>query len=383
MRIGIGTYFMQGNEACVEAAIFAGASFFAGYPITPSTEIAEGLARRLPEEGGMFLQMEDELASIAAVIGASWTGAKALTATSGPGFSLMQENIGYAAMTETPLVIVDVMRGGPSTGMPTRASQGDVMQARHGSHGDYGIIALAPSNVQEMFDLTVQAFNFTERYRVPVILLSDAEVGHMRGKLSVRHIDVHNRKVRGPPVLHDGFAYDDSLIPPFPMFGKGNRVHVTGLTHDHSGYPSNDPSVQEELVTRLEEKLLRNREDICLYEVVNPDAERFIIAYGSPSLSALQVAREDPAIGVLRLQTLWPLAEEAIAEVAQKAEDLVMLEMNRGQLFPEVQRLALLNGCRKARLLSKVNGHVHSPREILSFLNGGERRGVLRPVSKG
>ncbi len=372
MRLEEGDYFLQGNEACVEGAIAAGIGFFAGYPITPSTEIAEGFAERLPQENSIFIQMEDELASIAAIIGASWTGKKSMTATSGPGFSLMQENLGYAAMTETPIVIVNVMRGGPSTGLPTKPSQGDVLQARHGSHGDYQTIVLAPSNVQDMFDLTVRAFNLSEKYRVPTILLSDAEVGHMRGKLTVpEKIEVIDRKERTDKVWHDGFAYDDSLVPKFPTFGKGFRVHVTGLSHDISGYPRDDYDVHEELIHRLIEKVTNGREDICETKEWNREAGRFIIAYGSPVMSCKKLVTEDESIGLLQLLTIWPLPEERIRGVARKADEIVVLEMNMGQIFPDIERLACKEGCDNVRLFSKVGGEVHTPSEVAEFLEGG------------
>lgn len=369
MNLKEGNYFLQGNEACVRGALAAGLKFFAGYPITPSTEIAEGLAKSLPRHGGIFIQMEDELASIATIIGSSWTGAKSMTATSGPGFSLMQENIGYAAMTETPIVIVNVMRGGPSTGLPTMPSQGDVMQARYGSHGDYQIIALAPASIQEMFDLTVEGFNMSEAYRVPTIILADAEVGHMRGKLKIpASINVVDRRIRKDPVWHDGFAYDESLVPEFPVFGKGFRVHVTGLSHDISGYPRTDIDVHEELVVRLREKIMRAKDRICLSRVFNPDAERFIVCYGSPTLAAKEIANKNGSIGLLQLQTVWPLPEDAIRKVASQAKEIVVLEMNLGQIFLEIQRIACQEGCRNVRLLSKVGGEVHRPREIDHFL---------------
>lgn len=372
MRLPEGTYFLQGNEACAEGAIAAGLRFFAGYPITPSTEIAERLALRLPEEGGIFIQMEDEIASISAVIGASWVGAKAMTATSGPGFSLMQESIGYAAMTETPLVIVNVMRGGPSTGLPTLPSQGDVMQAKFGSHGDYEIIALAPATVQDMFDMTIQAFNLSEEYRVPVIILSDAEVGHMRGKVKVpEKLEVINRKIRTDKVWHDGFAYDESLIPSFPVFGKGSRVHVTGLSHDIAGYPRNDPEVHQELVIRLSEKILKNRDRICSSQIFNENAERFIVAYGSPALAAREVIRSNGSVGLLQLKTIWPTPEKQIIKIARQATEIIVLEMNLGQIYREIQRIACTAGCTKVRLFSKLGGVFHTPKEIAMFLKGG------------
>jgi 2-oxoglutarate ferredoxin oxidoreductase subunit alpha len=369
LKLKEGNYFIQGNEACVKGALAAGLKFFAGYPITPSTEIAESLAKNLHRYGGIFIQMEDELASSAAIIGSSWTGAKSMTATSGPGFSLMQENIGYAAMTETPIVIINVMRGGPSTGLPTMPSQGDVMQARYGSHGDYQIIALAPANIQEMFELTVEGFNLSEIYRVPTIILADAEVGHMRGKLKIpANINVVDRKIRKDPVWHDGFAYDESLVPEFPVFGKGFRVHVTGLSHDISGYPRTDVDVHEELVIRLSEKITKAKDRICMSRLFNPDAERFIVCYGSPTLAAKEVINHKGSVGLLQLQTVWPLPEDEIREIASRAKEIVVLEMNLGQLFPEIQRIACQAGCHKVRLLSKVGGEVHNPREISHFL---------------
>ena len=372
MRLPPGTHFMQGNEACVEAALWAGLTFYAGYPITPSTEIAEGLAMRMPEEGGAFLQMEDEIASISAIIGASWAGVKAMTATSGPGFSLMQESIGYAAMTETPIVIVDVMRGGPSTGMPTSVGQGDVMQAKYGSHGDYPVIALAPSSVQDMFDLTIRAFNLSEKYRVPTILLSDAEVGHMRGKFLVpRHIEIVDRRVRTDKVWHDGFAYDESLVPRMPIFGKGFRVHVTGLSHDIAGYPTNDTEVNEELVRRLQDKVDRHSQDICSLVAHRPGSKHMLVAYGSPSLAAWEAMMENEDFGLVDLKTLWPFPHKLLAEALSGCLDVVMVELNLGQVFREVQRVACDIGCGKPRLFSKVGGDVPKPSEISSFVRGG------------
>ena len=271
--MGPGNYFMQGNEACAEAALAAGCRFYAGYPITPSTEIMELMARRLPELGGVFVQMEDEIASIAAAIGASWTGRKAMTATSGPGFSLMQENIGYAAMTETPVVIVDSQRGGPATGQPTMVAQGDVMQARFGAHGDYEIIVLAPGTPQEMFDLTLHAFNLSEEYRTPVIVLADAETSHMRGKVVVEGLRIIDRKTFPEGHVAEPFRADEALVPQFPVFGRKHRVHVTGLTHDTRGYPiGTDPAVHAALVNRITGKIANNREKIGQ---VKPDFQRW------------------------------------------------------------------------------------------------------------
>ncbi|MGD1060126.1 MAG: 2-oxoacid:acceptor oxidoreductase subunit alpha [Methanomassiliicoccales archaeon] len=365
MKLPKGMHFMQGNEACVEGAIHSGMRFFAGYPITPSTEITEGLALRLPEEGGVFIQMEDELASISAVIGASWTGVKAMTATSGPGFSLMQESIGYASVTETPMVIVNAMRGGPSTGLPTMPAQGDVMQARYGSHGDYPIIALAAATVQDMFDLTIRSFNLTEKFRVPVILLTDAEVGHMRGKFVVPdRVEVFERLTRDDKVWHDGFAYDDSLVPRFPAFGRGSRVHVTGLSHDVAGYPRSEPDVHEDMVFRLMEKVSAHAAEICSVETFRPGSKTMIVTYGSPSLAAKDVLAGRDDVGLVDLKTIWPFPDALVREAIAESRRVLTVEMNLGQVHTEVRRIACDEGCKDIRLLSKVGGEVPTPSEI-------------------
>jgi len=275
--------FWQGNTACAEGALAAGCNFFGGYPITPSTEIAEHMAVKLPKKGGVFIQMEDEIASMASIIGASWTGARAMTATSGPGFSLMMENIGFAAMTETPCVVVNVQRGGPSTGQPTMSAQGDMMQVRFGSHGDYAVIALCPATVQEMYELTAKAFNLADKYRVPVFLMADETVGHMREKILIPDkVERTGRKafVPGTPPFR---ATDADLIPGFPQFGTGQHVHVTGLTHDERGYPcATNPKLHGALVQRLVDKIENARHDMADYDVINPDAEQVFVAYGRP-----------------------------------------------------------------------------------------------------
>lgn len=364
---------MQGNEASTEGAIDAGLRFFAGYPITPSTEIAERLVTRLPQVGGVFLQMEDELACISAIIGASWTGAKAMTATSGPGFSLMQESIGYAAMTETPIVVALVMRGGPSTGQPTRASQADIMQIKWGSHGDYQPLALAPYSVQECYALTIEAFNLSEKYRVPAVIVTDAEIAHMRGPVNFgEEIKVINRKELN--VVGKGGAYEvsDEVVPPFPTFGHGHKAFVTGMTHDPEGHIApEDGEIQAQLVKRLNDKILSNRKDICKVEVVNPDADRFVIAFGSAALAAKEIAMENSDIGLLRLKTVWPIPEEAIMKVAGRAETLLMVEMNMGQIFREVQRLACMCGCADVRLHSDLTGDPPRKSKILKALDRG------------
>ncbi|MGB7054315.1 MAG: 2-oxoacid:acceptor oxidoreductase subunit alpha, partial [bacterium] len=277
---------MTGNEACAEAALVAGMRFFAGYPITPSSEIAECLARRMPKEGGTFVQMEDEIASIAAVIGASLAGVKSMTATSGPGFSLMQENIGYAAMTEVPCVIVNVQRGGPSTGLPTLPSQADVMQARWGTHGDHPVIAVVPSTVRETYDWTIKAFNYAERFRVPVILLLDEIVGHINEKIVFprkEEIELVNREyTKKDPESYLPYEVTDSDIPPFAEFGAGYRYHVTGLSHDETGFPTSDPEKVDVLYRRLNRKIERYRSEIIRYKTAFlDDAEICVVAYGS------------------------------------------------------------------------------------------------------
>lgn len=366
MRTPPGEYFLQGNEACVEGAMTAGVRFFAGYPITPSTEIAEGLSHRLTGKNGVFLQMEDEIACISAVVGASWGGVKSMTATSGPGFSLMQEAIGYAAMSETPIVIVNVMRGGPSTGQPTRASQGDVMQTKYGSHGDYQVIAFAPASVQEMFDLTIDSFNYAEKYRVPAFLLSDAEVGHMRGLLKVPEtVNIVDRKEKGLKRPDEAYDVPDELVRPFPTFGKGHRTMVTGMTHtDTNRIEPEDTKVHTELVRRLSEKVLKNRKDINKWELMCPDSKTMIISYGSAALGAKEIAARDETVGLLRLKSLWPFPEEPVYEVAKKASRILVCEMNLGMMYWEIKRVALEAGCRNVELLSKIGGEPPTPSEV-------------------
>jgi len=354
--------FMQGNTACAEGALAAGCQFFGGYPITPSTEIAEHMALRLPKKGGVFIQMEDEIASIAAVIGASWTGARAMTATSGPGFSLMMENIGYAVMTETPCVVINIQRGGPSTGQPTMAAQGDMLQCRFGSHGDYSVIALAPASVQEMFDLTVESFNLAERFRVPVFLMADEIIGHMREKLIIPdHVPREERRplsAGSPP-----FRAGDDLLPGFPAFGQGFGVHVTGLTHDERGYPcATSPTVHEDLVTRLVKKIESARDRIASCEVTNPDAETVFISYGAPARTVEQVMhdlrRKD--IGHLRLKLVWPFAESMLARF-RHARTFIVPEMNLGQMSREIERHT---DC-LVITVPKLGGALHTPEELV------------------
>ena len=357
--------FMQGNAACAEGALAAGCRFFGGYPITPSTEIAETMARRLPKVGGVFISMEDELASIASVIGAAWTGARAMTATSGPGFSLMMENIGYAAMTETPCVIANVQRGGPSTGQPTRAAQGDMLQCRFGSHGDYSIIALSPNSVQEMFDLTVKAFDLADRFRVPTFLMADEIIGHMRERVTIPD----SVEATPPRPLAEGslpFAADDDGTPGFAPFGSGRAVHVTGLTHDERGYPdTTDPEAHDRLVRRLVTKVESARRAIADYEVVNPDAETVFVTYGAPSRTVEQVIHDHPdgSIGHLRLRLVWPFPEFALQEF-KNAKVFLMPELNLGQMVREVQR----HVDQPVIPIPKIGGELHTPAELVRAL---------------
>jgi 2-oxoglutarate ferredoxin oxidoreductase subunit alpha len=358
---------MQGNTACAEGALAAGCLFFAGYPITPSTEVAEHMAARLPKAKGVFVQMEDELASIAAVIGASWTGARAMTATSGPGFSLMMENIGYAAMTETPCVIVNIQRGGPSTGQPTLAAQGDMLQCRFGSHGDYSIIALSPASVQEMFELTAKAFSLSEQYRVPAFLMADEIVGHMRERLTIPDsVEVATRRKLEPGTLP--FRAADGDIPGFPAFGEGYGVHVTGLTHDERGYPAaTSPRTHERLVMRLVRKVESARKEVADYQVANPDAEQIFISYGAPTRTVHQVLHDRPGekIGHLRLRVVWPFPEFALSEFPE-AKAFLVPEMNLGQMAREIERHTDV----PVIPVPKLGGDLHTPAELGRALEG-------------
>ncbi|WP_207666021.1 2-oxoacid:acceptor oxidoreductase subunit alpha [Thermohalobacter berrensis] len=364
---------MQGNEACVEGAIAAGMRFFAGYPITPSTEIAEISAQRLPRVGGKFIQMEDEIGSMAAVIGASLTGLKAMTATSGPGFSLKQENIGYAAIAEVPCVIINVQRGGPSTGLPTSPAQGDIMQAKWGTHGDHPVIALSPSSVRETFDLTIKAFNYAEKYRVPVIMLMDEVIGHMREKVEIPNredLEVIDRK-KPTSGLVDYKPYrieDGELVPPMAEYGGEYRFHVTGLVHDETGFPSNTPKVAESLIKRLIKKIDDNKKDIFLYEEYKlEDAEIALISFGSTARSAksaVDMARaEGIKVGLFRPITIWPFLDTEIEQLAKKVNKIITVEMNLGQYAIEVERKA----CKYAHVdkYGKLNGELITPDEIL------------------
>jgi len=371
-----GRRFMSGDIACAEGALAVGCRFFAGYPITPATEIAEHMSRRLPEIDGSYIQMEDEIASMAAVIGASYAGVKSMTATSGPGFSLMQENIGLAVMTETPCVIVNVMRGGPSTGQPTMPGQQDVMQARWGSHGDYEIIALAPSSVQEMFDLTVEAFNLAETYRVPTFVLADEIVGHMWERVTIpdpETIKIVNRKKpkENPSSNFAPFKPEADLVPPMAIYGQGYHFHATGLTHDERGYPRTESvEAQTKLVQRLCNKIRMNRDKIIrVQQEMIEDAEVAVIAYGIAARAALSAVRKARAAGIkaglLRLVTLWPFPDEHVGRVAKNVKAIIVPEMNCGQIVREVERAAKET---PVTFLSKLGEEPHKPEEILDAM---------------
>ena len=362
--------FVQGNEACALGALKAGCTFFAGYPITPSTEIAEIMSQKLPQVGGHFVQMEDEIAAIGAIIGASWAGQKVVTATSGPGISLMQENIGYAVMTETPIVLINMQRGSPSTGQPTRSAQADMMQTRWGSHGDYETITLAPSSVQECFDYTVKAFNLAEKYRCPVFVMADEIVGHMREKITVpEKVEIIPRQM--PQKTDNYLPYDapENSTTPMPSFGQGYNIHVTGLTHDKRGYPStDDDQTHSQLVTRLCNKINKNREEIqdITYKYME-DAQTAVLSYGIPSRSALtavkQARQEGQKVGYIKLGTVWPFAEETLIKITQNTKRIIVPELNLGQVYLEVDRV--LGKQSKIELLPKIGGALHTPKEIL------------------
>ncbi|HBC91446.1 MAG TPA: 2-oxoacid:acceptor oxidoreductase subunit alpha [Pelotomaculum sp.] len=366
---------MQGNEAIVEGALSAGLRFFAGYPITPSTEISELLAARLPLYGGKFIQMEDEMASMAAIIGASLAGLKSLTATSGPGFSLKQENIGFASMAEVPCVVVNVQRHGPSTGIPTAPAQGDVMQARWGTHGDHSVIALCPASVQESYLLTVEAFNLSEKYRTPVILLTDEVIGHMRERVILPQPDqlkVIDRK-KPPAGLEKYYPYRPGKdgVPAVADFCDNYRFHVTGLVHDESGFPTTDADVAEKLIRRLNNKIMDNVDDIVLSESwLTQDADTIIVAYGAVSRSARKAIKEARLaglkVGLFRPITIWPFPEKEIDALSRQAHTMIVPEMNLGQLKLEVERAA--SGRSRVIGVNKVNGELITPGEILDTI---------------
>ncbi len=366
---------MQGNEACAEAAIAAGVNFFAGYPITPSTEIAETMAKLLPQAGGKFIQMEDEIASMGAILGASLAGCKVMDATSGPGFSLKQELIGYAACAEIPCVLVDVQRVGPSTGQPTAPSQGDVMQVRWGTHGDHPVIALSPWSVRETFDATVMAVNYAERFRTPVMLLMDEMVGHLREKVELpEKVEIYPRRkpTKTRAEGYQPFAPEADLVPNVADFGEGYHIHVTGLIHDETGFPVGSPKVTEESIRRLHEKIERAGEEIIHTEsYFMDDAEYAVVSFGGTARTAYEAVREAHAagvkVGLVRLMTIWPFADKVIGELAAKVKGIVTAELNYGQIVHEVRRAA--NGACPVSLCGKYNMRAFEPSEILASVN--------------
>jgi 2-oxoglutarate ferredoxin oxidoreductase subunit alpha len=364
------TCFWQGNEACAEAAIIAGCRFFAGYPITPASELAEHLSKRLPQVGGIAVQMEDELASIGAVVGASWTGTKAMTATSGPGFDLMQETIGWAFMTETPCVVVDVQRLGPSTGQATKCGQGDVMQARWGTHGDYSSIVLSPNSVQEMFELTIRAFNLAEKYRTPVMLLADEIIAHMRERIILPSSESIRVISRRKPKSGEKAFFGLEEIPPMPSVGEGFNIAVTGSTHNEYGIRfTADPEIHRKLVERLNNKIQNHVEEIAEAETYNIDACKIgIVSFGCTSRAIYEVVENAEAerikVGYVRLKTLWPFPERIVKQLAEAAEKIIVPEMNLKQVFYEVQRVA--NGSAEIIPLNKIGGgELITPEELL------------------
>jgi 2-oxoglutarate ferredoxin oxidoreductase subunit alpha len=375
-----GPHFLDGDQACCEGALAAGANFAAGYPITPSTEVVERFAARIPTVGGLFIQMEDELASSIAILGAAWAGKKVFTVTSGPGLSLMMEHIGLAAMTETPCVFVDVQRGGPSTGLPTLPGQADMMQARWGSHGDYEIIALCPNSPQECFDLMIDAFNLAEQYRVPVLFMMDECVGHMTEKVVIpppEDIEILPRRFTSlPPSKYKPFKPGPDGVPEMVKAGDGYRFHITGLTHDEQGYPAMNWRAQEKLVRRLVDKVRKNAAKIIRYEERDmEDAEVVVIAYGITSrvaLRALQLARaEGIRAGLLRPIVVWPFPEKRIRELAEDVKAFVVVEMNYGQMVYEVERCAA--GMTKTVLVDHGGGTVHDPEQVLEAIREAAR----------
>jgi 2-oxoglutarate ferredoxin oxidoreductase subunit alpha len=361
-----GLKILQGNEACSEGAIAAGCQFFAGYPITPASEIAECMATRIPQSGGTFLQMEDEIGSINAIIGARWGGRKAMTATSGPGFSLMQEGLGYGIITETPIVIINVQRGGPSTGQPTSSSQQDIYQAKYGSHGDYELIAYAPSSVQEMFDFTVKAFNQAEKYRVPVIILADEIIGHMRERILIPE-EVKIEVKKSPPAPQAPYQTDEYMIPPAVEFFQGHNLIIDGQLHDERGLrAAHLIDVSEKLVKRLSNKLLNNIEEITdLENYQTQDASLVVISYGSvarTSLEAVKKARSSGlAVGFIKVNTVWPFPEKRLQLLTKKATSIIVPEMNMGKYYREIR-----GALRDKNVVSMplVGGNIHKPIEI-------------------
>lgn len=375
-KIMTGTHFVMGNFACAEGSIAAGCEFAAGYPITPASEIVNRLAKRLPEVGGIFFQAEDEISAICTAIGASWTGKRTLTATSGPGISLMQENIGFAVATETPLVIVDVQRLGPSTGAPSVGLAGDMVQVARGSHGDYQIIALCPESPQEMFDLTVRAFNLAERYRVPVFLLADGFVGHMREQVVIPEdgqLEIEDRKIpesgKDPMERQDFLSVD---VASMPVFGRGFKAHVTSSCHDEHGMRNlSDPEVMHRYITRPIDKILNHRDDVIQVEADYSGADVALVSYGTVSRSARAAVYLAQAqglkVGTVRLITCWPFPDREIRQVAESVDFILVLENNRGQLYPYIKAEAA-HACRVELLGPQILGQIHDPEFILTHI---------------
>lgn len=370
-----GEHYMTGDEACAEGAIAAGCRFFGAYPITPATEIAECMAVRLPDVGGTFIQMEDEIAAIASILGAAWTGVKAMTATSGPGFSLMMENLGLAVCTETPCVLVNVQRTGPSTGLPTMTGQADMMQARWGSHGDYELIALAPSSPQDCFYHTIRAFNLSEKYRVPVLVMADEIVGHMSEKVIIPEADkiklVDRPRPRGRKDRFKLYAPGPNGVAPMPAIGDGYNIHVTGLTHDERGYPSMTVETQEEMMTRIKNKIRHNLDDIITTEEYRmEDADIVLVSYGisvRTALAAVDRAREmGYRAGLLQLVSVWPFPEALIREIATRVRGFITVEINLGQVHYEVERCA--GGQARALLVGSAGGKIIHPDKVLECI---------------
>ena len=379
--LGNKVQFILGDMACVYGGLLAGCSFFGGYPITPASEVAEGMARRLPRVGGTYIQMEDEIGSIAAVIGAAWGGAKSMTATSGPGFSLMMENYGYAVMTETPCVIVNVQRTGPSTGQPTLGAQGDMMQARWGTHGDLEALALAPSTVQECLDFTIDAFNLSEKYRNPAVVMTDGEVGHLRERIIVPEEKDLNLIERVPATVSKekfipftNSQTRNSKVPDFPTFGTGYRTYVTGLTHNEKGFPATDKQPDHErLVKRIVTKITDDADKLVMVEKTHlEDADIAFVTYGAtarPAESATEMGRKNGIkVGLLRLKLVWPFPEKEIIKLAKQVDKIIVPEMNLGQIVHPVREFS--DGQCKVISAPKIGGEMHFPQELYKFLEG-------------
>jgi 2-oxoglutarate ferredoxin oxidoreductase subunit alpha len=367
-----GEHYITGDEACAEGALAAGCRFFGGYPITPATEIAELMSARLPQVGGTFIQMEDEIGAMASILGASWAGQKSMTSTSGPGFSLMMENIGLGICTETPCVVVNVQRAGPSTGLPTMGAQADMMQARWGSHGHYEVIALAPSSAQEIFSQTITAFNLSEKYRMPVFVMTDEVIGHMSEKVIIPEPEaiklVSRPKPKGRKDRFKPYKPGNNWVAPMPSAGEGYNVHISGLTHDERGYPVMTVEAQAEMVERITRKILDNRDDIIMTEAHQlEDADIVLVSYGisaRTSLAAMHYAREmGLKVGLLRLITIWPFAEDQIRALASRVKGFITVEINLGQIHLEVTRCA--GGRAVCHLVGHAGGTVITPEQVI------------------